>query len=81
MRDSMSTMQKHRVKLNLNRMAYCIPDNDTARTDTTSAPYRLLTYIDSTNCTPCLLNEMHKWNDIIDNTRTNWQSRKLHIYI
>jgi hypothetical protein len=71
MRDSMSTMQKHRVKLNLNRMAYCIPDNDTARTDTTSAPYRLLTYIDSTNCTPCLLNEMHKWNDIIDNTRTN----------
>lgn len=71
MRESIFNMQKHRVKLYLNRMAYCVPDNDTARADTSTAPYRLVTYIDSTNCTPCMLNKMHQWNDIIDYTRAN----------
>lgn len=62
-------MQANRMKLSLNRMACCVPDNDTSRIDTISAAYRLVVYVDSTNCSPCVLNKMHQWNSLIDKTR------------
>ena len=67
--DTIAIMKNHRLKLSLNHMARCTPDNDTARTDTAATPFRLVVYVDSTNCSPCVLNKMYKWNPFIDNTR------------
>lgn len=64
-----TAMQANRLKLSFDRMALCVPDNDTARTDTMDLPFRLVMYVDSTNCSPCLLNQMYQWNSLIDKTR------------
>ena len=68
-KDTITTMQNNRLKLSLGRMACCIPDNDTARTDNMDAEYKLVVYVDSTLCSPCIINKMFWWNDIIDLTR------------
>lgn len=68
-KDTITTMQKNRLRLSLDRMAYCIPDNDTARTDKMDAEYKLVVYVDSALCSPCIINKMFWWNDIIDLTR------------
>lgn len=68
-KDTITTMQKNSLKLGLERMEYCIPDNDTPRTDKMDAEYKLVVYVDSTLCSPCIINKMFWWNDIIDLTR------------
>lgn len=64
-------MQAHHIKLSINKMSQCIPDNDTTRVDTAKAAFKLIVYVDSTNCSPCVLNKLYEWNHLIDKTRDN----------
>lgn len=63
-------MQTHHIKLGTDKMSRCIPDNDTARVDTVKAVFKLVVYVDSTNCSPCVLNKLYEWNRLIDKTRS-----------
>lgn len=70
-RDTLAAMQTHCIHLNLNKMMRCYPDNDTIRHDIQTAKYRLIAYVDSAKCTPCIINKMFYWNDLIENTRAS----------
>lgn len=69
MRDTIRIMQHNCLRLSLDKMACCVPDNDSARIDTAQTPYRLVVYVDSTKCSPCILSKMYQWNTLIDQTR------------
>lgn len=62
-------MQSHHVSLNLEKMMCCIPDNDTARVDIMKSGYRLVVYMDSSKCSPCIISKMYMWNSLIEKTR------------
>lgn len=68
-RNTFYNMRTHSVKLNLDRMEYCVPDNDKQRADTLAADLKLIIYVDSSNCSPCIINRMYKWNYLIDKAR------------
>lgn len=67
--NAITLLQAHPVKISLNRMACCMSNVDTINDDDIKRNFRLVVYVDSSKCSPCIINRMSVWNDLIDETR------------
>lgn len=72
-RDSVKEMlmkiQARPVNLCLNKMQCRIRNRDTVVVDSVKPDLRFVVYVDSTECTPCELDKMYMWNDLISKAR------------
>lgn len=68
-RDTISTMQTHPVKVSLHKMSCCVPNNNADKGNDGIKDYRLVVYVDSSMCSPCIIDRMFLWNDMIGMTR------------
>lgn len=68
-RDTLAILQSHNVKLDTGKMYCCVPDNDTTKRYMQNVKYQLITYVDPTKCTPCIINRMYHWNSLIEKVR------------
>lgn len=68
-RDTLNVMQSHSVNLSFDKMLCCVPDNDTVTHYNKTPKYNLVVFVDSTKCSPCIINKMYYWNDLIEKTR------------
>lgn len=68
------------IKLHLDKMQCKYKGKDTLLTNITKPCLRLVKYIDSTECSPCILDHMHYWNTLIDETKQN-ENKVQYIFI
>lgn len=65
---TLANMHKHPIILPLSRMQCRYENKDTLITDSHPVGFRLVTYIDSSECSPCLLDKLYHWNHIMAQT-------------
>ena len=64
---NLELMKSKTVELSLDKMVCKFGAKDTI-IDMDSAIVKMVVYVDSTECSPCVLDKMYLWNDIIDET-------------
>lgn len=67
--NAITLLQANPVKISLNKMVCCMPNVDTINDDNVKRKFRLIVYVDSSKCSPCIISRMAIWNDLIDETR------------
>lgn len=79
-KETLRLMQSHPVCLPLDEMQCCFRGNDTVMLDSIKNDFRLVVYVDSTECSPCLLDKMFIWNDRLEDAKKT-PSQLKHIFI
>lgn len=67
--DVLECMQSQPVCLPLSDMQCRYRAADTSVVDTVKSEMRMVVYVDSAECSPCALDKMYHWNDLIDESR------------
>jgi len=69
--ENLSSMQLHPISLNLDKMVRMHSKNDTSyiTMKAASPKYRYIVYVDSSECSPCMIDHMYEWNGLIDSIR------------
>lgn len=79
-KDTLKDLQSQPVKIRLDRMECRMYDRDTVYADSVKPLLRLVTYVDSSVCSPCTLDHMYVWNDFIDESR-QYNGKQEYIFV
>lgn len=79
-RDTLKTMRSRPVALHLEEMQCRVQARDTLLADSRKPDLRFVVYVDTTECSPCVLDKMYHWNDMLDETR-QYHERLRYIFI
>lgn len=77
---SLKEFQSHQVKVRLEKMECRMHEQDTICIDSVKPMLRLVSYVDSSECTPCTLDHMYVWNDLIDEA-SKYEGKLKYIFI
>lgn len=62
----LSEMKSQPIDLCLDRMVCRYENRDTCISDEQCYDYKMVMYMDSTECSPCRINDLYLWNDYVD---------------
>ena len=79
-KEALTSLQSHPITMHLDRMECRMLDRDTTYADRVSPVLRLVTYVDSSECSPCTLNNLYTWNDYLDEAR-QYKGKLKYIFI
>ena len=79
-KNTLKDLQSQPVKIRLDRMECRMYDRDTVYADSVKPLLRLVTYVDSSACSPCTLDHMYVWNDFIDESR-QYNGKQEYIFV
>lgn len=65
-KEALQKMQSHPINFCLDKMQCRIQAVDTMIVDSVKPDLRFVVYVDSSECSPCALDRMYMWNDLID---------------
>ena len=79
-KDTVTSLQSHPITMHLDKKECRLLDSDTTYADSVSPVLRLVTYVDSSACSPCTLNHLYTWNDYLDEAR-QYKGKLKYIFI
>lgn len=77
---TLQKMQSRPINLCLDKMQCRVRNMDTVIVDSMKPDLRLVVYIDSTECSPCALDRLYKWNGLISEAK-KYGGRLKYIFI
>lgn len=66
---TLKTLETQTINVNLKGMQCLYQGIDTIITDCSILKLRLIKYIDSSECSPCILDHMYYWNDLLEDIK------------
>ncbi|NPD91626.1 hypothetical protein [Xylanibacter muris] len=79
-KDSLDAMLSHPVRLSLDRMKCSYRGSDTLMADSIKPDLRLVVYVDSSECSSCVLDQMYHWNEMLSESR-KYDGRLQYVFI
>ena len=65
-KDSLKNLQSQPIRMRLDRMECRMYDRDTVYLDSVRPELKLVVYVDSSDCSPCKIDQIYVWNDFLD---------------
>ena len=79
-KDSLKELQSQPVKMRLDRMECRMYDRDTVYRESVKPELKLVVYVDSSACSPCTLDHIYVWNDLLDEAQ-KYKGKLKYIFI
>ncbi len=77
---ALQKMQSRPINLCLDKMQCRVRNMDTVIVDSMKPDLRFVVYVDSSECSPCALDRMYMWNDLIDEAK-RYDGRLKYVFI